>query len=140
MKKKLLSASVIAGMKINGLPETREGLRVKAEREGWYSEEVTGRGGKQKVYAIPARYLGGTESSAVAGTSASTADNIVQINTGHQMRLLEIGKAVDLWLLENNRVMDLDKKYVLIELLDSYFRLDQQVDKEKMSDMLSKLA
>ena len=57
LSKKLYSAAEIAKMAIPGLPATRANIGLKAEREGWYSEERIGIGGARKVYEVPPRYL-----------------------------------------------------------------------------------
>ncbi|WP_375591751.1 DNA-binding protein [Chitiniphilus eburneus] len=56
MSKTLFSAAEIARMKLPGLPGSRENVQRRAERENWYSEERTGRGGVHKVYEVPQRY------------------------------------------------------------------------------------
>jgi len=54
---KLLSASEIAQLKLPGLPTSRDNIRARAEREGWYAEDVVGRGGVRRVYQLPEKYL-----------------------------------------------------------------------------------
>ncbi|MEN2427224.1 hypothetical protein AA0N74_14330 [Chromobacterium vaccinii] len=71
MTKKLYSASEIAQMRLKGLPTSRDNIRIRAESEGWYREEQTGRGGIKWVYEIPPRYIAEgspSEESNVAGT------------------------------------------------------------------------
>ncbi|MGC0151225.1 DNA-binding protein [Chromobacterium vaccinii] len=75
MTKKLYSASEIAHMGLKGLPTSRDNIRARAESEGWYREEQTGRGGVKWVYEIPSRYIGNAaplerppEESSIAGT------------------------------------------------------------------------
>lgn len=71
MTKKLYSASEIAQMRLKGLPTSRDNIRARAESEGWYREEQTGRGGMKWVYEIPPRYIAEgapSEESNVAGT------------------------------------------------------------------------
>ncbi|WP_035059594.1 DNA-binding protein [Andreprevotia chitinilytica] len=57
MQKNLLSASEIAALGIPGIPTTRDGVRIRAEREGWPSDVRVGLGGKRKVYEVPERYM-----------------------------------------------------------------------------------
>lgn len=59
--KNLYSATEIAGMKLKGLPKTKANIIIRAQKEGWYFELRTGRGGESRVYEVPAHYLGGTE-------------------------------------------------------------------------------
>ena len=61
LMKNLYSATEIAGMKLKGLPKTKANIIIRAQKEGWYFELRTGRGGESRVYEVPAHYLGGTE-------------------------------------------------------------------------------
>lgn len=59
-KKALLSAAEIARLRLPGLPSTKANVISRAEKEDWYFEEMTGLGGKRRVYELPARYQEGT--------------------------------------------------------------------------------
>ncbi|WP_199052914.1 hypothetical protein [Aquitalea sp. ASV15] len=52
----LLSASEIADLRIPGLPTSKPAIIARADREQWYSETVTGRGGERRVYRLPEQY------------------------------------------------------------------------------------
>ena len=141
MNKALFTATEIASQGILGLPVTKKGIIDRAEREGWYSEERTGLGGKHKVYEIPARYLAGQGLAVPSqGTKASRPNNVVHLDLVREQRMLEIGRAVDQWLMTSRLVMDLDKKYLLIQLLYRYFEREKELDKEKLADFIRKLA
>lgn len=141
MDKKLYSASEILKMGIPGLPTSRSSLLDRAASEGWYSEEKKGLGGAHKVYEIPARYLAGQDLAVPPqGTKASRPNNVVHLDLVREQRMLEIGRAVDQWLMTSRLVMDLDKEYLLIQLLYRYFEREKELDKEKLADFIRKLA
>lgn len=50
-----MTASTIAALELPGMPKTKVGVRTLAEREGWPYEEMTGVGGKRRVYVVPER-------------------------------------------------------------------------------------
>ena len=66
--KNLYSATEIAKMRLPGFPISRDNVRARAEREGWYCEYRTGLGGKWRVYEIPAHYLGKEKKEEVSNT------------------------------------------------------------------------
>ena len=72
--KNLVSASEIAQMGLPSLPTSRDNIRARADREGWYFEERRGQGGIKRVYAIPEQYLPQPQRGEVhRGTAAETA-------------------------------------------------------------------
>lgn len=73
MSKKLYSATEIAKMRLPGFPISRDNVRARAEREGWYCEERKGLGGGRRVYEIPAHYLGEEKKEEVS--NAEITDN-----------------------------------------------------------------
>jgi len=123
-------------MHLDGLPATRENVQRRADREGWLFEERSGQGGRHKVYEIPERYLAGQE----APPKVPKSNNVVHLDLVREQRMLEIGRAVDQWLMTSKLVMDLDKKYLLIQLLYRYFEREKELDKEKLADFIRKLA
>ncbi|OLZ68356.1 hypothetical protein, partial [Chromobacterium violaceum] len=51
------SAAELAGMKLPGLPTSRDNVRLTAERESWPYVETTGRGGIRREYTPPAEVV-----------------------------------------------------------------------------------
>ena len=47
-----LSAHEIAALALDGLPETKRGIQLLAERQGWSTRQATGRGGVRVLYAV----------------------------------------------------------------------------------------
>lgn len=148
MEKKMYSASEIAAMGLPGMPTSRDNVRIRAEKEHWPAEEQKGVGGTRKVYEIPAHYLDSQtqvvseDGAAAPAKAAKGSGNVVVLDSARkqQERMLEIGRAVDQWLLESNLVMDLDKKYTLIDLLYKYFEREKLIDNDKLTDILRKMA
>ena len=141
--RKLYSAAEIVELGIKSLPGTRENMQRRAEREGWYSEERIGKGGPHKVYEIPARYLeekAATEAGPGGAVPSPKPAKVVSINADREQRMLDIGMAVDQWLLETKLVMHLDKKYMMIQLLYRYFEMEKEFDSAKLAEMIRKLA
>ena len=52
----MLSASEIAALGLPGMPGSKPAIIARAEREQWYHETVTGRGGERRVYRLPEQY------------------------------------------------------------------------------------
>ncbi|WP_189460676.1 DNA-binding protein [Jeongeupia chitinilytica] len=57
---KLLSIAEILKLQLPGMPRSREGVRSRANLEGWSYKERSGSGGTQKLYLVPARYTNGS--------------------------------------------------------------------------------
>lgn len=135
MSKSLHTAAEIAAMKLGGLPASRENVQRRAEREGWYSEERTGRGGVHKVYEIPAHYLDGSKPDAKA-----KAANVAQLASNEDLLQVVI-KAVETWQESRGKTIPTDRKAALIALIYRYFQAQQgRVDKDEIDAMINRVA
>ncbi|AXE33089.1 hypothetical protein [Chromobacterium phragmitis] len=94
MVKKLYSASEIAQMRLKGLPTSRDNIRARAESEGWYREEQTGRGGMKWVYEIPPRYIAEGSRSEPLETESNVAGTIVAGSSAIDLQKLQMVETV----------------------------------------------
>lgn len=117
---KLLSASEIAALKLPGVPTTRAAVNVMAKREGWEYETVTGIGGHRRVFRVPAKYLGGSQSQASAEQfdSAKIAGAVAGGSSQVDVRKLELAiRAVDEWERTRNATIAAERRPAVIAVL-----------------------
>lgn len=153
----LLSAADIAKLGLSGLPSTRDGVRLRAEREGWYSEEKTGLGGIRRVYAIPEQYLKGSapkvgeskhsrrsQTELLPSEDNATPGAVVGTIVGGQIPdadlLALVIKTLDKWLEENgySDPIPSDDKSTLIAVLYKYV-VSEKVGADGLNSLLNKL-
>lgn len=148
--KRLYSASELAGMGLPGLPKSKSAIIARAESEGWGYEEQKGIGGTRRAYDVPPRYFGLPNAQAEVSARPPAVLNEI---AGQKIRrylakndmtdseiVESIMLGVESWI-ENNRLqVGAEKKAALVALLFSYFRDEGGVTKEKLEDMLRKVA
>lgn len=148
--KRLFSASELAKMGLPGLPTSKGAIIARAESEGWRFEEQKGLGGTRRAYEVPARYFGQPEDQGAAPGARSAVLNDVagqkirRYLTKNDMTDSEIVESITLgvenWIKNNNLPENPEKKAALVALLFSYFRAEGGVTKEKLEEMLRKVA
>ncbi|ENG0237721.1 DNA-binding protein [Burkholderia multivorans] len=141
--KKLYSASEIAAMRLPGLPTSRDNIRIRAEREGWYSEESLGQGGIRRVYAIPEKYLR-TDLSAQA--RAKVDERLDAVRDQQKTEgitdadlLSSIIEGVERFAQRNGLDLSPDRKAAFITLFYRYFREEGAVDQEKLGELMRRV-
>lgn len=152
LTRKLYSAREIAAMHLPGLPATRDNVHIRAEREGWYSEERKGLGGTRRVYEVPARYLSKSPAESAATVDTGLLDAQLE---GMQKQMVEMGsttqlddmelleaviRGVERWVARNDLPPDPNKKAALVTLLYSYFKGVGQLDQGKLEELLKAVA
>ncbi|WP_410499669.1 DNA-binding protein [Chitinibacter sp. S2-10] len=143
-------------MQIPGLPASRQNVSVRAEREGWYSEERIGIGGRKKVYEVPERYLRRLEDQAGEPVDQQSKPRIARVPVNHSMQRepmpeidasafigtegreekLRILGAIDVLLYDNRLTMPMDKKLRLTDLIYEHFKQTGQFDDEQIVALL----
>lgn len=156
MSKRLLSAADIAKLNIPGLPSTREGTQKKAEREGWYSEERIGLGGKRKIYEIPAHYLARLDSQQGEPVDQNARPRVARTPVNHSMarepmpeidakafigaegreEKLRILGAIEVWLYDQRLTLEMEHKLRVVELLHEYAKQNGALDDEQLDTFL----
>ncbi len=130
-------------MKLPGLPTSRDNIRARAEREGWYFEELTGQGGVRRVFSIPEKYLGAT-----AGAKAR-AQIDQNLNSAREQQktegmadadlLASIIEGVERFAERNGLALTADRKAAFITLFYRYFREEGTVDQETLGELMRRV-
>lgn len=136
--RKLLSAREIAALKLPDLPTTKLAIATRAEREGWYSEERTGLGGKRRVYELPRRYLGEGMGTA-APPKESKPSGVVEGRAQVDVEMLRVAtQALEEWLQEKGLGLPPDRKAAVVAVLYDY--LAKGANRDEMLLMIRAMA
>ena len=133
-------------MHLPGLPTSRDNVRLRAEKEGWYCEKRTGLGGMRLVYEVPAQYLRAPERGDEA-RSKDLEDRLDAFRTeqksGNGMPdadLLEaIIEGVERFATRHRDALTPERKATLISLFYRYFLDEGSVDQQKLDELLRKV-
>lgn len=113
---KLLSAQEIADLGLPGVPGTKTAVHSMAKREGWRYEEVTGVGGRRRVYELPERYRQGL----AAGDSGRVVGAITPTGKADARLLALVIRTLDEFVADRRLALQPDKKAAIIALLYDY--------------------
>lgn len=78
--KNFYSSTELAAMALPGIPSTKVGVRVRAEREGWQFNEVTGVGGKRREYQPPNAILQAIKDKVATNLIKATAPVVTSVS------------------------------------------------------------
>ena len=110
----LLSASEIAALRLPGMPTSKPAIIARAERERWYHEVATGRGGERRVYRLPEQYL----AEPAACRVPAAAEGIPTTLDLGKLQLVE--SVLDRMLQERGLVLHSDRRGMVVAFLYDY--------------------
>jgi len=127
------TAAEIAKMHLPGLPKTKANILIRAANEGWRFEEKTGRGGIQRVFEIPERYL---KVDVLPVAAPKSAEVVATIAGGRvDPKLLEtVIRAMDEWVIEHDVALAPERKASIAVLLYDY--IDKGASDEDVTRLL----
>lgn len=141
MAKKLYSATEIAQMRLPGLPTSRDNIRARAEREGWYSEEATGQGGTRRIYEIPARYLAQGADGEISEEATSKVAGTIAAGEEADVKLVELAvRALEEWLQARGLQLEPERKSAIVAVLYKYLRARKDASMEDIEQFLRAIA
>ncbi len=129
-------------MKLPGLPTSRDNIRARAEKEGWYFETTTGQGGARRVYAVPQRYLSTTTEQRADDVDRGLSNMREQQKTDGMDDadlLSSIIEGVERFTARNHLQLSADRKAAFITLFYRYFLSEGAVDQDKLNELMRRV-